>query len=157
MTPPSSPSKAPAEAERRKVIHQEIESLSPPCQVEFECCLLTEHPEGNIKNPTQTHLLQGVKKAKLCDEGCGPSKMKSGAAIGTNVSSREPGSKVKGRRATKLRSKGGASLRDCAESASGEPGPEQLLIEFEWISGDNKDMLHQIVQYFRNKCQNIKF
>ena len=166
----SSPSKAQeVEAERGKEIkeiNREIESLSPPCQVEFQCSLLlTELPGGSTdgdskKNPTRFQVLQGgaaAKKAKLSDEDGPPSKLRNKMA---DDSSYEPGSKVKGHKGKKSRKKGGAggSLREYAESAAGESGSEQLLcIEFEWISGDDKDMLHQIVQYFRNKCQNVKF
>ena len=155
-----------AEVERRKEISQEIESLSPPCQVEFQCCLLlTEHPGGSIdgdskNNPTHSRVLQSgavMKRAKLSNEEGHP--FKSGNKTVDHGSSCEPGSKVKGGRGKKSKKKGGGgSSREHAESAVGELGPEQLLcVEFEWISGDDKDMLHQIVQYYRNKCQNMKF
>ena len=29
----------------------------------------------------------------------------------------------------------------------------ELYIEFEWITGDDRDMLHQVVQFFHNKLQ----
>jgi hypothetical protein len=179
---PSSPSASRAQDEaaeadeirRKKEINQEIESLSPPCRVEFQCSvLLTEHPGGSTaggspnKTPIHSQVAQGgataMKKAKLqCDTHVHVSDKNGSCSKSGNVtvggSGREPGSKVKGRSRTKRsRRKGGAggSSRD---SAALELGPEQLLYaEFEWISGDDKDMLHQIVQYFRNKSQNMKF
>ena len=138
--------------------------------MEFQCSLLlTEHPGGSTagdskKSPMHSRVVQGgvaaVKKAKLhvSDEDGPSSKLRSKTVDG---STSEPGSKVKQRRGKKSRKKGGAggSSRDFAESAvAGESDPERLLcIEFEWISGDDKDTLHQIFQYFRNKCQNMKF
>ena len=171
------------EIQRRKEISREIESLSPPCQVEFQCSLLlTERPGGSTpgdspnKAPTHSQVgqvLQGgaaaaVKKAKLhvhvSDED-GPTSNSRSETV--DDGGREPGSKVKARRGKRSRKKGGDGGRssgDFAESAVvGESDPplplsEQLLcLEFEWISGDDKDVLHQILQYFRNKCQNMKF
>ena len=187
---PSSPSRARDEAaeadeiQRRKEINQEIESLSPPCRVEFHCSLLLiEHPGGSSTDgdsphktaPTHSQVAQGgatvaataaVKKAKLqCHDHVRVSdKNGSPCSKSGNVTvdggSRESGSKVKGRK--RSRRKGGASGGRSRDSAAvvggGLDSPEQLLcVEFEWISGDDKDMLHQIVQYFRNKSQNMKF
>lgn len=188
---PSSASRARDEAaevneiQRRKEINQEIESLSPPCRVEFYCSvLLTEHPGGsstdggspNKTAPTHSQVAQGgataaVKKAKLqCHDHVHISDKNEFHSKSGNVTvdggGYEPGSKVKAgcSRAKRSRRKGGASGGRSRDSAAavvvgGElDSPEQLLcVEFEWISGDDKDMLHQIVQYFRNKCQNVKF
>ena len=177
------------EIQRRKEINQEIESLSPPCQLEFHCSLLLiEHPGGSSTGEDSPHktalthsqVAQGgatvaataaVKKAKLqchdhvhvSDKNGSPCS-KSGNVSTVDGGGREPGSKVKGRK--RSRRKGGASGGRSRDSAAavvtvvggGLDSPEQLLcVEFEWISGDDKDMLHQIVQYFRNKCQNMKF
>ena len=168
---------AEAEGQRRKEISQEIESLSPPCQVEFQCSLLlTEHPGGSStagdspSKKTPTHSQGGaaaVKRAKLhvCvhdarNEDGTSSKPKDKMVDGSGC---KPGSKVKGHKTKRSRKKGGAGegSRDLAGSAvvgeSADPSEKLLCVEFEWISGDDKDMLHQIVQYFKNKCQNINF
>ena len=36
------------------------------------------------------------------------------------------------------------------EEEEEEEGRKSVLVEFEWISGDSRDLLHQIVQYLKN-------
>ena len=149
--------------------------------------LLIEHPGGSSTDggsphktaPTHSQVAQGgatvaataaVKKAKLqchdhvhvSDKNGSPSSKSGNVTV--DGGGCEPGSKVKGRK--RSRRKGGASGGRSRDSAAAvvvgggldSPDLEQLLcVEFEWISGDDKDMLHQIVQYFKNKCQNMKF
>ena len=158
---PSSPSKVvEGVAEMKKNIHQELESLSQPCLIEFQCSLLlTGHPQGNTtdksqKNLTPTQMFQGgdaMKRARLSDEEGPASKVSNGGAASSS------GRRDKSKRKERSKKKGGASVRDITESAVSESRSEQLLVELEWISGDDREMLNQILQYLRNKCQNVNF
>ena len=131
----------------------EIESLCQPCELEFECWLLTGRPVGVTVDyhGSGTQNEDGhspAKRTKLDDEATHTST--SGSRTATNIKpSHKSGSKLKGR----TKSRKGKGVKD-AESMAREEG---LFLEFEWLSGDNRDMLHQIVQYLRNKIQDLKF
>ena len=85
------------------------------------------------------------KRSKLDDHGA------RSTSASTNKSRKIKGHKTSWKSKT-LTKKGGKY----AESA-GDESDRRLFLEFEWISGDNKDILHQVVQYFKNKSHNLKF
>ena len=128
-------------------LSKEMDSLSPPCRLEFGCKLFTGYAVHGVCVRGSSDIRDGDggagKRAKLDNrEAMSASKKGNGKAKGNKAN-------WKSKTSTK---KGGKD----AESAGNE-SDRQLILEFEWISGDNKDMLHQVVQYFKNKNHNLKF
>ena len=145
-----------SEEEGRKAISLELESLSPPCRLEFKCTLRTGFPEEDVTISDDSHC--HVK------DGGGGGKRARGMDIGEAASGQKKekrrGKKRKKVESTKRRlveavTEGEERVKKAAESAETEHS--QLLLEFEWMCGDDRDMLHQVMQYFKNKSQNAKF
>ena len=144
------------EAEVRKEITVEFESLSPPCRLEFSCKLLTRYTTPHTDSGSETHSdvhagkADGSteKRARLDDSG-------ESVPMSKKRSRKTKGGRVRHESGTKSRGLAKKEGND-AESAGG--GSEWcLFLEFEWITGDNRDILHQVVQYFKNKFQSLKF
>ena len=135
--------------DRKKTISEELDSLCPPCELEFKCSLLTEsavhdshYHETFEDNPVSDFNTE--KRLRLDDKKSMPvSKRKNFKALKSDANGQ-----------------GTVTIRDSgkdAESAEGGASECQLFIEFEWTSGENKDLLHQVIQYLKNKSQTEKF
>lgn len=122
----------------------EMESLSPPCQLEFNCKLFTCYAEHGVSASGSSAIGNGHgdtgKRVKLDDR----------EAVSTSKNGSKKAKGYKGSWKSKR------SAKKYAKPANDE-SDRQLFLEFEWISGDNKDILHQVVQYFKNKTHNLKF
>ena len=151
------------EAERRKAINKEIESLCPPCELEFNCLLLTGYPvhmladvdsNCNVQKTIRLEKDGRGKKARMDDSKSTSAskkkkKMKKSAAVkdATKFSHTSNSNQVMVARAE--------DQGEFAESAVGGKSGPQLFLEFNWLSGEDKDLLHQIVQFLKNKSQGL--
>ena len=130
-------------------LSKEMDSLSPPCRLEFNCKLFTGYAVHGVAFSRPSGIRDGDggagKRAKLDNhEATSASKKKGKGKVKVHRASWESKPSTK---------KGGKD----AESAGDTSADRQLILEFELISGDNKDILHQVVQYFKNKSHKLKF
>ena len=116
-----------SETQRNRDVWQQIEALNTPCCVEFSCSVSCEPQEGE----EEESVLSPTKRAKLstCELQEGEEKESVLSPTSTKRAKLSTESGL-----TKGKEKDGGSV----------------VIVFEWIRGDGRDLLHQIVQYLKN-------